>query len=558
MPVFKFEGPDGRLHSIEGPEGSTPEQAFAALQEQMGVQAQQQEPIDYANMPAHAVAAHALSNAPKSALGVAQSLVEPILHPIETAKNLGHLGKGLASKGLNAAGIWEDDAETRAANESTADALGAFYKDRYGSEAGFKKALAEDPVGVVADLATFFTGGGSAAARLPGMVGRAGAVVRDTARAVDPVRRGGQVVGGVANAVVPEVLGRLSGQTGRVLQEGHEAGRTVNPMYAKHTRGNGTQTEPLDMAREGEKKLRAQMGEQYEAGMAPIMAQGGQVDYGPVYKSLERVRESVTHKGLAKDPDGAKILSEIEDEVLKFDVKAGSGLDDADALKQAVGNIWNRTKEDSRGERVASQAYHAIKAEIEKQAPAYADVNQGYSTARRELDDLKRTLSLGEGATNDTALRKLQSTMRNNAATSWQHRTNLIDELATRGGQPDLPAALAGQSSNAPMPRGLGQITTLGAASTGVNALFDGDLKKGLASAALLAASSPRVIGEASHALGRVRGILERAGLPQEQINRILFTAGELSQGEGEKKDAEKSKRIREILMRRAAADRGQ
>jgi hypothetical protein len=556
MPTYRITVPDGSAYEVDGPEGSTPEQALAMLQEQMAAQPKQ-EPIDYANMPAHAVAAHALSNAPKSALGVAQSLVEPILHPIETAKNLGHLGKGLASKGLNAAGIWEDDAETRAANESTADALGSFYKDRYGSEAGFKKALAEDPVGVVADLTTFFTGGGSAAARLPGMVGRAGAVVRDTARAVDPVRRGGQVVGGVANAVVPEVLGRLSGQTGRVVQEAHEAGRTVNPMYAKHTRGHGTQTEPLDMAREGEKALRAQMGAQYQAGMAPIMAQGGQVNYGPVYTSLQRVRDSVMHKGLEKDPDGAKILAEIEDEVLKFDVLAGNGLDDADALKQAVGKIWERTKEDSRGERVASQAYHAIKTEIEKQAPAYADVNQGYSTARRELDDLKRTLSLGEGATNDTALRKLQSTMRNNAATSWQHRVGLVDELATRGGQPDLPAALAGQSSNAPMPRGFGQLTTMGAAGTGANALIHGDVKTGLASAALLAASSPRVIGEASHALGRVRGILERAGLPQEQINRILFTAGELSQGEGEKKD-DKSKRLREILMRRAAADRGQ
>jgi hypothetical protein len=32
MPIFKFEGPDGTMHKVEGPEGSTPEQAFAALQ----------------------------------------------------------------------------------------------------------------------------------------------------------------------------------------------------------------------------------------------------------------------------------------------------------------------------------------------------------------------------------------------------------------------------------------------------------------------------------------------------------------------------------------------
>lgn len=32
MPIFDFQGPDGQIHSIEGPEGSTPEQALQALQ----------------------------------------------------------------------------------------------------------------------------------------------------------------------------------------------------------------------------------------------------------------------------------------------------------------------------------------------------------------------------------------------------------------------------------------------------------------------------------------------------------------------------------------------
>src|SRR5262245_21930900 len=30
-PIFDIQGPDGKIHSIEGPEGSTPEQALKAL-----------------------------------------------------------------------------------------------------------------------------------------------------------------------------------------------------------------------------------------------------------------------------------------------------------------------------------------------------------------------------------------------------------------------------------------------------------------------------------------------------------------------------------------------
>jgi hypothetical protein len=571
MPTYRITGPDGSAYEVDGPEGSTPEQALAMLQEQMAAQPKQ-EPIDYANMPAHAVAAHALSNVPKSALGVAKSVAEPVVDIVgstlqgrmpETFKNLGHLGKGLASKGLNAAGIWSDDAETRTANESTADALGAFYKDRYGSEEGFKKALAEDPVGVVADLTTFFTGGGSAAARLPGTVGRAGAIARDAARAVDPVRRGGQAAGWALNATVPEVLGRATGQSGRVLQEGHEAGRQNNPVFARHMRGEGHQTEPLDMARQGEQHLRAQRNAQYQAARGEVFDEGGQIDFQPIDNAMAELQQGIRHPAvdgghIVVDPAGDRVLTEIAEAIDEFRTRTAGGIEDAHHLRRRVDAIRDGTQPHTPERRAADGARAAITAQIEAQAADYAGMNQAYAMSTRDLDELNRTLSLGERNTNDTALRKLQSTMRNNAYTSWQHRVGMVDDLATRGGQPDLPAALAGQSSNAPMPRGFGQLTTMGAAGTGGNALVHGDMKTALVSALALVASSPRVMGEASHALGRARGILERAGLPQEQINRILFTAGELSQGEGEKKDADKSKRLREILMRRAAADRGQ
>lgn len=38
MPTFEFNGPDGKTYSVDGPAGSTPEQAFAILQQQLGDQ----------------------------------------------------------------------------------------------------------------------------------------------------------------------------------------------------------------------------------------------------------------------------------------------------------------------------------------------------------------------------------------------------------------------------------------------------------------------------------------------------------------------------------------
>jgi hypothetical protein len=503
------------------------------------------------------VPGQALRNAPGSALGVAKAVIEPLMHPIETGKNLAHLGKGVASKALNAAGVWNDDAETRTANESTADALGEFYKERYGSEAGFKKALAEDPVGVVADLTTFFTGGGAAAARVPGAVGRAGAVVRDTARAADPVRRGGQAAGYVAGRAINEGLGVSTGMGTRTYDEIARGGfqQGGSPAVRRHiTDTPGARTEVVEQGREGVRELASQRGQQYQANLNNVFAQGGQIDYNPIRGALTQVQDSVMHKGLVKNPDGARILQDVSDAIDDYAVQAGNGLDDAHALKQRIGNIRDATEQGTPARHVADQAYNAVRAEIERQAPAYADMNAAYAAQSHEINELNRGLSLGEKATDDTALRKLQSTMRNNAYTSWGHRSDMLDELATRGGQPDLPQALAGQSAAQWSPRGLVRQTAagIGLGGGGAAAALGGTLGP-LAIPAALAVMSPRVMGETVYATNRVRGILERAGVPPQQIGYVL---GELSQGEGEKPDDKK--RLLEILMRRAAADRGQ
>jgi hypothetical protein len=512
------------------------------------------------------VAKEAKSNLGSSALGVAQSFIEPFLHPIDTLGNLADLGNGLVSKiapadseswthGRQQPGKPADEA--KAEREQAADAVGQHISSRFGSMEGFKEALAKDPVGVAADLSTVLTGVGGVLSRAPGAIGRAGRAMQ----AADPVNQAGRLASYGAGRLFSESAGVSTGMGTRPFDEAAEAGRQPggSAEFRRHvTDQPGIRTEVVEMGRQGVQNITQQRNQAFDAALQPIMAQGGQVNYSPVYNALSRVRQTVMHKGLDMNPQGVAVLDEIERTVDNYSVLAGSGLDDAHALKRAIGVIYEATEEGTPARNVARQAYDAVRAEIEGQAgPAYRQMNQAYQAANHDIDELRRSLRLGENATDDSALRALQSTMRNNAYTSWGQRSDLLDQLATQGGQADLPAALAGQSLAQWAPRGLMRsVAPAFAGAAGGAAAATGGLGP-LAALPLLLAASPRAMGEVAYGVNRVRGILERAGVPPEQINRILYASGEMSQSEGEK-DADKSKRLREILMRRAAADRGQ
>ena len=109
-----------------------------------------------------------------------QAAVEPILHPIKTIEGLSRVFRG----GL---GI---SPEERPAWEATKQ----FFVDRYGSEDALKKTIATDPVGFSADISTILTGGGSLAAKAPGMVGKVGAGARAAGEAINPLTAAGKAV----------------------------------------------------------------------------------------------------------------------------------------------------------------------------------------------------------------------------------------------------------------------------------------------------------------------------------------------------------------------------
>ena len=82
---------------------------------------------------------------------------------------------------------------------------------------------------------------------------------------------------------------------------------------------------------------------------------------------------------------------------------------------------------------VVAQARDIIKKEITDQVPEYSKVMQPYEEATRLERELQRALSLSDKASADTALRKLQSVMRNNVNANFGNRLKLAERLEQAG-----------------------------------------------------------------------------------------------------------------------------
>lgn len=167
------------------------------------------------------VAGSAIAHAPESALNFAKGVVQPIVHPIAAAKNLYNVGAGAIDMGAAAANAAVDPYLPKEMQElpeqtfgeryqhaiqssdqtkvKSAENVGKYFEGRYGSMEGFKKAIATDPVGVLADLSSVLSLGGSAAARAPGMVGKIGEIAGAAGDVANPAMTPVKSAAGVGN-----------------------------------------------------------------------------------------------------------------------------------------------------------------------------------------------------------------------------------------------------------------------------------------------------------------------------------------------------------------------
>jgi hypothetical protein len=332
---------------------------------------------------------------------------------------------------------------------------------------------------------------------------------------------GGEFIKPVLQAggkIASEVVGNLSGVGSQAYKTAFNAaveGGDKLKALAENLRKKVPVTQVVDDALLGLTNMGKDLQARYRSGMVNIKNDKSILDFDNINDALLKAEEMGKFRGQVTNPKVAEYISQAEKAVQDWKALSPAEYhtpEGMDALKKSIGGILENIPFEQRTARNAvGDIYTAVKQSIAKQAPTYNNVMKNYSEGLDAASELKRTLSLGEKNTADTALRKLQSVMRNDVNTNYGNRVDYAKMLEEASGKP-IMAELAGQSLSTWSPRGLQKLsaTGLGGASVYNPSLLP-----------LVAGSSPRLMGEATVLAGKAaRPVINLANSgTQEQRN---------------------------------------
>lgn len=503
------------------------------------------------------VASSALSHTPSSAMDLVKNIYNTLRHPVDTVSGIGSVVAGLPEAGARAANsaLGLTDNTPVSANESATDAVGRFYKDRYGSMEGFKNALATDPVGVMAD-ASVVASGAPGVARMAGLTKAAqtAETLRAASNPVHLVAKSAEGIGRGTGYLTSEGLGATTGTSGQTIRTAFDAGQAGGPAadaFTSHLNGSAPIEEIVSDAKRAVTNLRRAKSEDYTVGMGPTKADNTVLSLEPIDQAIAKTMDVNNYKGLDTTPETAAVRKQIMDAVDLWrnqnpeDFHTAEGLD---ALKRRIGSIRDNIPFDRRGDRlVANSAYDAVRGQIAAQSPTYAKTMADYGSSSKEIEDIEKTLSLTPTANVDTSVRKLQSALRDNVNTSYGRRADLANILA-ESGAPQLMDKIAGQQLSSPMPRGLGNTLAGGEIGGAMATAVAGHPGVAAAMIPTLALSSPRLVGSLAFQAGRGSKL---AKLLAEKIgprDKEAVIASQLSAMQGNKNNPQNAAELGRLL----------
>ena len=234
------------------------------------------------------------------------------------------------------------------------------------------------------------------------------------------------------------VLGMTTGAGGESIKQAFKGGDD----FVANMRGRVEPAEVVEQARAGIHTMRQAMQETYKQNKQVWAAGQKPLEMTDVVNAYTKLTASFGHDGFSKiGPAEQRVLEEANDVLTGFASNPKWHTTEGfDALKQRLQAIYPESPQMRQAQRAISTMADSVKQTIVKQNPDYANAMQDYWQRSAQLSEIEKSLSLGNKATTDTALRKLQSLMRNNVNTNYGQRLNSADALAQQGGQDVLPA----------------------------------------------------------------------------------------------------------------------
>lgn len=312
-----------------------------------------------------------------------------------------------------------------------------------------------------------------------------GAVATGLGHSVLPAARG---IGDIAAGT----LGLTTGAGGQAVKQAFKSGDD----FVANMRGKVEPGTVVEQARNGLQTMRQSMYDAYATAKGGWANDATQLDLKPVAQAFDAATKKFSFQGMPQ-PGVEGVQQQVAQVLGHWNTQAQKNpafltVEGLDALKRHLQDLTpdfnNRT-----GRAFVTEVVNGVKDAITKQAPKYADAMKDYWQRSNELDEITKSLSLGDKASIDTALRKLQSLTRNNVSTNYGQR--LVSAEALKQAGADVLPAVAGQAMNSWTPRGLQGAIAGGA---GVPAAL-------LSPKALMAAPlmSPRLVGEAANFAGQ-------------------------------------------------------
>jgi len=365
-------------------------------------------------------------------------------------------------------------------------------------------------------------GGGTGALLTPTEEGRGSAATWGAAGGV-----GGELIKPVVKAggtLLSETLGNLSGVGSQAYKTAFNAaveGGDKLKALAENLRKRVPVGQVVDDALLGLTNMGKDLQAQYRGGMVNIKNDKTVLDFNGIDKSLADAEKLGTYKGTITNQDVVDQVNKVKTFVNDWKAKNPNDFhtpEGMDELKKAIGGILEKIPyNEDKVRKAVGGIYTSVKDEIKKQAPAYDKIMKNYSEGLETAAELKKTLSLGKNSSEDTALRKLQSAMRNDVNTNYGNRVDYAKMLEDASGKP-IMSELAGQSLSTWTPRGMQKLSASG---LGGASFINPSL------APLVAMSSPRLMGEATVLAGQAaRPVINLAnsGTPeQRKLAKLLI-----------------------------------